>query len=169
MAEHARGEPAEAAVACWTARKHSFVPLIKRPPTLRTKTRVSPETQLFRWSMAIQWCCCFCSAGPAGSFLMVVDAAPRRQHRAPGSQCPNCGLRLALAVELALLGWCFARPMPPMARHPSVSADGAGVAFAFVGVYQLAFDPFGCGGTMDPWLEATGARGECVLFSGVPR
>ena len=42
-----------------------------------------------------------------------------------------------------------------------------GVAFAFVGVYQLAFDPLDYGGTMDPWLEATGVREGAFFFLGV--
>ena len=174
MAEHARGEALLKPLSrCWTARKHSFVPLIKRPPTLRTKTPSESETQLFLLEHGGPMVLLLLLGGSMGSFLnVVVDRGSRGVSIVrPGSQCPNCGLRLRFGREnLPLLGWlAFARPMPSMsARHPSsVSADGVGVAFAFVGVYQLAFDPFGCGGTMDPWLEATGARESVFYFLGV--
>ena len=86
-------------------------------------------------------------------------------------QCPNCGLRLRFGREnLPLLGWLLLRGRCRQCRLAiplRYLLMEWGVAFAFVGVYQLAFDPFGCGGTMDPWLEATGARESAFYFLGV--
>ena len=111
--------------------------------------------------------------GSMGSFLnVVVDRGSRGASIVrPGSRCPNCGMRLRFGREnLPLLGWIMLRGQCKQCRLPiplRYLAMEWGVALAFVGVYQLAFDPMGWGATMDPWLEATGGRDGVFFFLGV--
>ena len=134
---------------------------------------MSPETKLFLLEHGGPMLLLLLLGGSMGSFLnVVVDRGSRGVSIVrPGSQCPNCGLRLRFGREnLPLLGWLLLRGRCRQCRLAiplRYLLMEWGVAFAFVGVYQLAFDPFGCGGTMDPWLEATGARESAFFFLGV--
>ena len=110
--------------------------------------------------------------GSMGSFLnVVVDRGSRGVSIVrPGSQCPNCGMRLRFGREnLPLLGWLILRGRCRQCRLPipvRYLLMEWGVALAFVGVYQLRLRSL-VGGTMDPWLEATGRRESAFFFLGV--
>ena len=111
--------------------------------------------------------------GSMGSFLnVVIDRGSRGVSIVrPGSKCPDCNVRLRFGREnLPLLGWLILRGRCKQCRLPiplRYLLMEWGVAFAFVGVYQLAFDPLNFGSTMDPWLEATGGREGVFFFLGL--
>ena len=131
---------------------------------------MSPETQLFLLEHGGPMGLLLLLGGSMGSFLnVVIDRSSRGVSIVrPGSQCPNCGMRLRFGREnLPLLGWLFLRGRCRQCRLPiplRYLLMEWGIALAFVGVYQLAFDPMGWGGTMDPWLEATGGREGAFFF-----